>query len=70
MDHHTITILYYCRSWIVLALHCIVLHHHGRGLLVADVVVLDRVGQLVSPVPGVEEAAGAGARPVTLGQTK
>ena len=56
--------MYYCTGC------CIVLHHHGRGLLVADVVVLDRVGQLVAPVPGVEEAAGAGARPVTLGQTK
>ena len=55
-DHHH-TILY-C--------HCIVLYDHGRGLLVPDVVVLDGVGQLVAPVPSVEEAAGAGARPVTL----
>ena len=55
---------------IVLFLYChcivIVLYDHGRGLLVPDVVVLDRVGQLVAPVPSVEEAAGAGARPVTL----
>ena len=58
--HHAIlySILLYC--------HCIVLYDHGRGLLVPDVVVLDGVGQLVAPVPSVEEAAGAGARPVTL----
>ena len=55
-DHHH-TILYCI---------VIVLYDHGRGLLVSDVVVLDGVGQLVAPVPGVEEAAGAGARPVTL----
>ena len=58
-DHHH-TILY------CIVLYCIVLYDHGRGLLVSDVVVLDGVGQLVAPVPSVEEAAGAGARPVTL----
>ena len=53
-DHH----LQYC-----IALYCIVLswYDHGRWLLVSDVVVLDGVGQLVAPVPSVEEAAGAGA---------
>ena len=63
-DHHH-TILYS----IVIVLYCIVLYDHGRWLLVSDVVVLDGVGQLVAPVPSVEEAAGAGARPVTLEQT-